>query len=96
MRKRQQEPNDQRLTVFLPDGAVAGRVVRYSETGMEAQMERQVPRNERLRFTLHLPGGVLGGALTCVGGEERYCRLQFAALTPQDRARLEPMIEPEE
>lgn len=96
MRKRQQEPNDQRLTVFLPEGAVAGRVVRYSETGMEAQMERAVPRNERLRFTLHLPGGVLGGDLTCVGGEERYCRLQFAALTPQDRARLEPMIEPEE
>lgn len=96
MRKRQQEPNDQRLTVFLPDGAVAGRVVRYSETGMEAQMEREVPRNERLRFTLHLPGGVLGGDLTCVGEEDRRCRFQFAALTPQDRARLEPLMDPED
>lgn len=96
MRKRQQDSNDQRLTVFLADGAVAGRVIRYSETGMEAHMERSVPRNEWLRFTLHLPGGVVGGDLTCVAMEERYCRLQFAALTAQDRARLEPMMEPEE
>jgi hypothetical protein len=96
MRKRQQDSNDQRLTVFLTDGAVAGRVIRYSETGMEALMERDVPRNEWLRFTLHVPGGVVGGDLTCVGMEERYCRLQFAALTPHDRARLEPMMEPEE
>jgi hypothetical protein len=70
--------------------------MRYSETGMEAQMERDVPRDERFRFTLHLPGGVLGGELTCVGVEDRRCRLQFAALTPEDRARLEPLVEPDE
>jgi hypothetical protein len=63
---------------------------------MEAHMERGVPRDERLRFTLHIPGGIVGGDLTCVGVEDRHCRLQFAALTPQDRARLEPMMEPEE
>jgi hypothetical protein len=96
MRKRQQDSNDQRLTVFLSDGAVAGRVLRYSETGMEALMERGVPRDELLRFTLHIPGGVVGGDLTCVGVEDRHCRLQFAALTPNDRARLAPLMEPEE
>jgi hypothetical protein len=96
MRRSTREPNDQRLTVYLPQGAVPGRVLRYTDTEMEALMEREVPRNERFPFTLHLPGGVMAGEVTCVAGEVRQFRLQFAALTPADRARLEPMMEPEE
>jgi hypothetical protein len=93
---RAKQPNDQRLTVYLPDGAVPGRVLRYSETGMEALMERTVPRDEWYRFTLHLPGGVVGGEVRCVGEEDRRCRLQFSALTPGDRERLEPLMEADE
>jgi hypothetical protein len=63
---------------------------------MEALMEREVPRNERYPFTLHLPGGVMAGEVTCVAGEDRQFRLQFAALTPGDRARLAPMMELED
>ena len=96
MRRSRRESNDQRLTVYVPEGAVPGRVIRYTETEMEAVMEREVPRNERLQFTLHLPGGVMAGEVTCVAGEDRQFRLQFAALTAADRARLEPMWEADE
>ncbi len=88
--------NDQRLTLFLPDGAVAGRVLRFTETGLTARVESEVPRYERLRFTLHLQGRVLAGEVTCTGQEARDCRLQFASLTPADRAVLSPLMEPEE
>jgi hypothetical protein len=90
--RRRDESNDQRLTVYLPDGAVPGRVLRFTETGIEAYVTAVVPRDERFRFTLHLPGGVVGGEVTSVGQEDRICRLQFAALTPADRARIEPLI----
>lgn len=93
MPRATQEQNDQRLTVYLPEGAVSGRALRFSDTGVEALMERDVPRDERYGFTLHLPGGVMAGEVTCVGSEDRRCRLQFAALTPRDRARLEPLME---
>ena len=63
---------------------------------MRAQMERSVPRDEWFRFTLHLPGGVIAGQVMCTGEEDRFCRLQFAALTDADRQRLEPFMEPEE
>jgi hypothetical protein len=82
--------------VFLPEGAVAGRVERYTPTGIEARMEAEVPRDERFGFTLHLQGTVISGEMTCVGQEDRFCRLQFTALTDRDRARLEPLIEPDE
>jgi len=96
MRRTRQQSHDQRLTVFLPETAVAGRVLRYSATAMQAQMERSVPRDEWLRFTLHLPGGVVAGEVMCVGEEDRCCRLQFAALTAGDRKRLAPLMDAEE
>lgn len=88
--------NDQRLTIYLPEGAVAGRVLRFTETGMSARVEAEVPRYERLRYTLHLQGRVLAGEVTCMGQEERTCRLQFADLTPADRSILAPLIESDE
>jgi hypothetical protein len=87
------QTNAQRVTVYLPEGAVAGRVERFRETGLEAFMERAVPRDERFRFTLHLQGGVVAGEVTCVGQEDRFCRLQYTALTERDRLRLDPLIE---
>lgn len=96
MRRTRHQSNDQRLTVFLSDTAVGGRVLRYTDTSMQALMERSVPRDEWFRFTLHLQGGVVSGELMCTGEEDRCCRLQFAALTTADRHRLEPLMEPEE
>ena len=78
---------------YLPEGAVGGRVLRFTETGMVALVDAEVPRSERHAFTLHFQGRVIGGEVTCLGQEERTCRLQFAALTAADRARLEPLIE---
>jgi hypothetical protein len=88
-------PNDQRLTLFLPTGAVAGRVMRFYETSLEAYLEGEVPRGERLPFTLHLPGCVIAGEMTSMFQDERVCRLQFTALTAADRAHLEPLVEPD-
>ena len=88
-------PNDQRLTVYLPEGAVAGRIMRFTETGLVAWVEREVPRDEVYRFTLHLQGRVIGGELCSLGQEGQECRLQFTALTPLDRARIEPLVEAE-
>lgn len=93
---RKREPNDQRLTVYLPDGAVPGRVLEFTETGMVAYVDTAVPRDERLRFTLHLEGAVVAGDAICLGQEDRTCRLQFAGLTEGDRGRLEPLIGPAE
>lgn len=93
---RKREPNDQRLTVYLPEGAVPGRVLEFTETGMVAYVDAGVPRDERLRFTLHLQGAVVAGEVQCLGQEDRTCRLQFAGLTEEDRARLDPLITPEE
>ncbi len=93
---RRKEPNDQRLTVYLPEGAVPGRVLEFTETGLTAYVDTEVPRYERLRFTLHLPGAVLAGEAVCLHQEERTCRLQFTGLTPEDRLLLEPYLSPEE
>ena len=90
---RRTAPNDQRLTIYLPEGAVAGRVLRFTETGLVAMVDGEVPRSERYGFTLHFRGGVIAGEVTSLGQEDRTCRLQFAALTAADRARLEPLIE---
>jgi hypothetical protein len=95
MPRKGHEPNDQRLTVYVPDKSIPGRVIRYGESGMEAQMEREVPRDEWFHFTLHLPGGILAGDLRCIAADDRLCRLQFAALSSEDRERLEPLIEPD-
>jgi hypothetical protein len=96
MRRTRQQSNDQRVTVFLTESAVPGRVLRYSQTAMQAQMDRSVPRDEWFRFTLHLPGGVVSGEVMCVGEEDRCCRLQFAALTAADRKRLAPLMDSDE
>jgi hypothetical protein len=93
---RKRESNAQRLTIYLPEGAVPGRVLEFAETGLTAYVDTQVPRYERLRFTLHLPGAVLTGEAVCLAQEERNCRLQFAGLTPEDRLLLEPYLNPEE
>ena len=92
---RGREQNDQRLTVFLSEGAVAGRVIRFTETGLVAVVEAPIPRDEVLRFSLHLQGRVIGGEISSLGQEGRECRLQFAALTERDRQRLEPFIDPD-
>ncbi len=88
-------PADRRLTVFLPDGAVAGRALEFTQTGMTALVEGEVPRGEPMRFVLHLQGGIISGEVRCLGQEDRVCRLQFAALTARDRDRLEPFMLPD-
>jgi hypothetical protein len=93
--KRKATVNDQRLTVYLPEGAVAGRVVRFTETGLLAVVEGEVPRGERFRFTLHCQGRVIAGDIQSLAQEDRVCRLQFLALSPADRQCLEPFIEAE-
>ena len=93
---RKREPNAQRLTVYLPEGAVAGRVLDFTDTGLTAYVDTPVPRYERLRFTLHLPGAVVAGEAVCLGQEERTCLLQFASLTAEDRELLAPFVQPEE
>ena len=93
---RKRESNAQRLTVYLAEGAVPGRVLEFSETGLTAYVDTEVPRYERLPFTLHLPGAVLTGEAVCLGQEERTCRLQFAGLTEEDRERLAPFLPAEE
>jgi len=95
MARRKHEGSDYWLTVYLPDGAVAGRVLRFSDTGLDAHMDEPVPPYERFRFTLQLPHGMVTGELTGLCHEGRECRLQFAALTDRDRARLEPLIDPD-
>ena len=91
--RRRQESNDQLLTVYVPDAAVTGYVLRFTDTGLEARVDGPVPRDERFRFILHLREGVVAGEVTCVGQEDALCRLQFMALTARDRARLEPLID---
>jgi hypothetical protein len=93
---RKQASADQRLTVYLPEGAVLGRVLCYTETGVVAYVDAPVPRDLTLRFTLHLQGGVLAGELVSLGQEDRTCRLQFTGLTDRDRERLAPFIDPEQ
>ena len=95
MRKEKKFTN-QRLTIFVPDGAVTGRVVRFLETGLVAQVDGLVPRDAYFRFTLHLQRGVVAGEIASIGQEDNLCRLQFTALTPTDRAQLEPLIERED
>lgn len=70
-------------------------MLRVGETGLEAYMEREVPRDERFRFTLHLQHAVVAGEVTCIGQEARICRLQFAALTETDRSKLAPFLDPD-
>ncbi len=72
---------------------MAGRITRFTETGVEAYMENEVPEDIRLRFTLHLQGRVITGEMTRLTQEGRDCRLQFAALSAEDRARIDPLIE---
>jgi hypothetical protein len=91
--RRRKGPNDQRVTLYLSEGAVGGRVEHFLETGLLAWMESEVPRHERVRFTLHLPGEVIAGECQCLAQEDRSCRLQFTALTDQDRERLAPFVE---
>jgi hypothetical protein len=92
---RKPSPNDQRLTVFLPDGAATGRVLRFGQTGMTAYLDAAVPRDTRCRFTLHLQGAVIGGEVVCTGQEDREHRLQFTALTERDREKLLPLLDEE-
>jgi hypothetical protein len=95
MARSKRESNQQRLTLFLPEGAVTGRALEFHETGMLAEVDAEVPPYERHSFTLHLPGKVLSGETVCLGQEERVCRLQFSSLTEDDRAHLEPLMSPE-
>lgn len=96
MSRSSRKADDQALTLYLADGAVAGRVLQFLPAGLIAHVERPVPADEWLRFTLHLRGAVIGGEVTRIWQEEKRCRLQFAALSPRDMARLEPLIEDEE
>ena len=86
---------DDLLTLYLPDGAIQGQVVQYLETGLLADVDGEVPRDCRLRFTLHLRQGMVSGEVSSIGQDDRRCRLQFAALTDRDRALLEPYVEPD-
>ena len=90
---RRTDPNDQRLTVYLEDRAVAGRVQRFTPTGLVAIMDGELPRGERRPFTLHIQGAVIAGEISSLGQDERVVRLQFAALSERDRGRLAPFIE---
>ena len=92
--KRTYGIHDQRLTLYLPDSSVAGRVTRFTQTGLEAYLEvGEVPADTKLRFTLHMQGRVIAGEMTRLVQEGRMCRLQFSALTAEDRRRLEPHMD---
>ncbi len=93
--RRRGTSDDQRLTIYLPDGAVAGRVVRFTPTGVEACVEQDVPRDESFPFTLHLQGAVISGRMSSVGQDVDVCRLQFSALTERDRTLLAPFLDPD-
>lgn len=85
---------DRRLTIFKPDGAVPGRVLRFTPTGMVAVLDGEVPAHSRLRFTVHIPGAVVSGELMSREAQtERTHRLQISALTEGDRALLKPYME---
>jgi hypothetical protein len=93
--RRPREPADRRITLYLRDGAVGGRVLAVYATGVSAVVEGPVPPYERHRYSLHLPGLVLAGDLVCLTQEERLCRLQFLGLTAADYAALAPWREDE-
>lgn len=90
---RRTDPNDQRLTVYLDDRAVAGRVQRFTPTGLVAIMDGELPPGERRPFTLHVQGAVISGEISSLAQDERVFRLQFAALSERDRRHLMPFIE---
>jgi len=90
---RTRAANDQRLTLYLPDGAIAGRVLQFTETGLIAYLETEVPRDGDFRFTLHVQGAVIGGEVRSLGQEGPTCRLQFQALRQADQDRLAPLME---
>lgn len=92
--KRSEKVGEARLTVHLADGVAAGPVLRFTETGLEARLDAEVPRDERHRFTLHLREGVVSGELFSLGQEGPLCRAQFVALHPAAQALVAPLIEP--
>ncbi|MFN3648685.1 MAG: PilZ domain-containing protein [Armatimonadota bacterium] len=94
MRKARRGSADLRITVFVEDGAVLGRITEFTETGAVAVMDATVPLYDRLEFTLHVPGGVVSGQVTALSCDGRDYRLQFAALSDRDRQRLEPWTSP--
>jgi len=87
---------DHRLVLFLPDGAVTGRVAHYTETGLTAVMESEVPRDLRIPFTIHLQGRVIGGELTSLGLRDEHVLLQFVSLGESERRRLDRYVVREE
>jgi hypothetical protein len=91
--KRSEKAGEARLTVHLADGVAAGPVLRFTETGVEAHLDGEVPRDARHRFTLQLREGVVSGELFSLGQEGPLCRAQFVVLHPESQALLAPLIE---
>ena len=89
-------PQNHRLTIYADDRAIGGLVIRYTETGLITRVNGIVPPHERLRFTLHLQSGIISGECESLTQDRNVCHLRFVALTPADRARLEPLVEAEE
>ncbi len=85
---------DDTLTLFIPHGAVNGCVVRYTRTGLVAQVDQPVPRDVRIGFVLYFRRQMIRGDVECIGQDDRIARLQFCGLTARDWLLLEPMIDP--
>lgn len=86
------EPAEHWLTVYLPEGAVTGRVLRFTDTGLVAHLAQEVPDEHRFRFSLHTRDAVVAGEVRRLAQDGPVCALQFAALTAADRATLAPFL----
>lgn len=87
---------DDTITLYIPHGAVNGCVVRYTRTGLVAQVDAPVPREIRVRFVLYLDRKMIRGEVESLGQDGRIVRLQFCGLTDRDWGILEPHIDPED
>ena len=95
-RGTQHAADRQRITIFLPEGALNGLASRLTATGLTAQLDGPIPEDGRFPFTLHLKTAVIGGEIRDVGAEGDLRRLQFVALSPAELRLLEPYVSPAE
>jgi hypothetical protein len=85
-----------RVSVHLESSAATGRVLRITETGFEARLAEVLPRDRRLRVTLHLRHASLGAEAVVLRQDGDVCAFQFVALRPADRENLLPLMDPRE
>ena len=91
-RRQENTADRQRITIFLPDGALNGLASRLTPTGLTAHLDGAIPEDGRFPFTLHLKTAVIGGEIRDVGADGDLRRLQFVALSPAELRLLAPYV----